>query len=615
MKKYLVRNGLIGTIADDVLGVQDAHTDNINSRLSAMIARPGFKCQSDDNFAVAWRAVPMIPSLYEVTCADLGVMVFPDYMVIDGGGVTLSGQETIDDGDILFVQIQKSLTYSSPGSFEDGHPIDPDTGIAPASGDNLLADYSVRLILSRFIDGTTLNSKTKPDPNLLTLGKLSRSGTVITFTDMRSDYGLQLVMSGYEKPFTGAVTGIEVHSLYHNDLLLERLAMYPTEQINTTSPASNQAANRLYLEIKWNRVADVVVYELRMTPITQHGARLNPMYHIIPGDLPGIKVSALIEVCEALEYEIGIRAVEDTPLRSKGPESTLMAIAGADLATLPMPPPSVSFGYLQGSVPNVVEIVTALPGIIRNPRGVQIFRAIGQPPLGGTLIEPTGRIIHDGPDGLFRFLIPEGEQCWFMVRSRGPGGVVSDCVVSETSFVGSPAGYPAETAGPEEIAIDIPISISCDYDETYLDWAYGFQLLRFLNPSATSALRHAIRRMEFHPTGCWFSGKSTGGTIELVVGDSINADTKLEFERSEFGWTRYDLASPPSIAPTASKYYCDDLRKSGEWETNIEAPAEFGVFVRFIPGGGSYSTSWNWALVGNLRVVLMRELGSAPISS
>lgn len=614
MKKYLVRNGLIGTIADDVLGVQDAHTDNINSRLSAMIARPGFKCQSDDNFAVAWRAVPMIPSLYEVTCADLGVMVFPDYMVIDGGGVTLSGQETIDDGDILFVQIQKSLTYSSPGSFEDGHPIDPDTGIAPASGDNLLADYSVRLILSRFIDGTTLNSKTKPDPNLLTLGKLSRSGTVITFTDMRSDYGLQLVMSSYEKPFTGAVTGIEVHSLYHNDLLLERLAMYPTEQINTTSPASNQAANRLYLEIKWNRVADVVVYELRMTPITQQGARLNPMYQIIPGDLPGAKVSALIEVCEALEYEIGIRAVEDTPLRSKGPESTLIAIAGADLATLPMPPPSVSFGYLQGSVPNVVEIVTALPGIIRNPRGVQIFRAIGQPPLGGTLIEPTGRIIHDGPDGVFRFLIPEGEQCWFMVRSRGPGGAVSNCVVSETSFVGSSAGYPAETAGPEEIAIDIPISISCDYGETYLDWENGFQLLRFLNPSATSTLRHAIRRMEFHPTGCWFSGKSTGGTIELVVGDNIDAETKLEFNKEDFSWTRADPL-PPTVAPTASKYYCNDLRKSGEWETNIEAPAEFGVFVRFIPGGGSYSTSWNWALVGNLRVVLMRELGSAPISS
>lgn len=607
MKKFLVRNGLIGTIADDVLGVQDAHTENIKGRISAMIARPGFKCQTDEDFEVTWKAVPMIPNLYEVICDHLGVMVFSDYVVVDGSGATMSGQHLLADGEHLFVQIQKSQTYSDPGSFEDGHPIDPDTGVAPASGDNLVASYAVSLVLSVAIS-------TKPDPDLLTLGKLSRVGSVITFTDMRSDYGLQLVMAGYDKPFLGIPTNLEVRSLYHNDLLLERLAMYPTEQVNTTSPASNQTANRLFFEVKWNRVTDAAMYELRLTPITQQGVRLNPMYHMVPADSPGARITALVEVCEALEYEIGVRALENTPLRTKGPETILGAIAGLDLATLPMPAPSVSFSYLQGSVPNVVEIVTALPGAIRNPRGVQIFRAIGQPPLGGTLIEPTGQIIYDGPDGTFRYLIPEGKQCWFMVRSRGPGGAVSNCVVSETSFVGSPPGYPAETAGPEEITIDIPISVSCNYSEIYLDWEYGFQLLRFLNPSATDTLRHAIRRLEFHPTGSWFTGKATEGTIELVVGDNINVETKLEFNRDDFSWTRADPL-PPSTAPTASKYYCDDLRKSGEWEANIEAPTEFGVFVRYISGGGSYSTSWNWTLAGNLRVILMRELGSAPVSS
>jgi len=606
MKKFFVRNGLIGTIADDVMGVQDALAENVMNRMTAMIARPGFKCRTDDDFTVSIRVVPPAPSnRYEITCANVGVMVFPDYTVIDGKGATLAGVVAIDPGETVFVQIRKTATYDKPGRFVPGHPVDPATGAPPVSGDNVIARYGAELLLTKAL-------ATKPDKETLTLGKYTLVDGKPVFSDMRGEYGLQLVMTGYDRPYTAQPSGLEVKSVTQVDLLKTRMALYPGDNVNVTSPASNQASNRLYWEIRWNRARDASYYELRLTPITNRGVRMYPMYHVVPDDVPGTKASTLIEVCEAMKYEIGVRAVENTPLRSKGPEITLEAVAGMDIATLPMPPPTVSFGYLQGSYPNVVEITTSMSQQVKPPNAIQIFRVEGVPPVGISITEPMGVLIHDGPDGTFRYVIPQGMQCWFIVRARGPAGAVSSCVMSETAFVGSSGGSSMEAAGPEEITIDLPISQECRYDDNNLDCTGGIQLLRFRNPISAGNRRYVIRRLEFHPAGSSHPVfKIQNDRLDLIVGSAIDAETRLVFSKEDFpsDW------NPWSAAPNADKYHCSRLRKSAEWPVNYDAPAEFGVFLKYTEGTGANASLWDLVLAGNLRIVLAKELQHAPVLS
>jgi hypothetical protein len=249
---------------------------------------------------------------------------------------------------------------------------------------------------------------------------------------------------------------------------------------------------------------------------------------------------------------------------------------------------------------------------VKPPNAIQIFRVEGVPPVGISITEPMGVLIHDGPDGTFRYVIPQGMQCWFIVRARGPAGAVSSCVMSETAFVGSSGGSSMEAAGPEEITIDLPISQECRYDDNNLDCTGGIQLLRFRNPISAGNRRYVIRRLEFHPAGSSHPvSKIQNDRLDLIVGSAIDAETRLVFSKEDFpsDW------NPWSAAPNADKYHCSRLRKSAEWPVNYDAPAEFGVFLKYTEGTGGNASLWDLVLAGNLRIVLAKELQHAPVLS
>jgi hypothetical protein len=441
MKKYIVNDGLISNISDDLTAIQECFLTNLQNSLRMFIKRTGIKITDINIFDFAQIAAE------EVQITNVGTIVWGDYEISSTPQtvtITYPGGWTWPAGQSYYVILSKGIITSELGSYEDGY----------GGVDN---NKFETIITTASLAGYPLN-----DNDNITIYKLTmnNTGTVELTEDYRNR--VSLIVYGQEDTVTTTTpTNVSVTSIFQRQLINESTGAWKT--VNQVSPHINTSTSRIYFRITWN--GNAPLYEVKMSPI------VDGQYPLEHADIKRIVSTkeAFIEATEGVEYSVSVRALDELHRPGTYSESTTL-IAGSDLlATKPSPP---AMAILNNQNPTVLSISIDAINPPPKPYFVQLFKISGMLPYSMSL-DP--QLIYEGGPGTIQcLLLPNEIEAVFKARVVGPGGICSEYVIDETGYNGSYYNVTPEDTLIVSYTISNSIAVTSGADEQL--WLMNFRI-------------------------------------------------------------------------------------------------------------------------------------------
>lgn len=423
-ERFVIEDGYVGDLAEDLARTQEAVCNNIQKRIYAMVSRTGIQMPSLDSFDI--ESVVCSPAGHseytiKVSLHKLAMVLFPDYVACDPDTLITSGEDPEISGDMrtstipvnVFVVLTRSPEYTNPGVWRPGYPED-----SPDQGENTMATLQMSLMLSL----EPINDATH-----ITLYELSVSGfTYEVLEDFRMVRSLAL-RSTPGRPKPDKVSGLTLQSISQAGVLHDSASL-GQHVFNTQSPHTNLYVNSFMMLVAWPTVGgdnNIWAYDLKVQPLsgaTQVPIGSMPLRYLIAAN-PGEEFhEALVPAAEGVKYEVSVRAIDVHFPRIPGDWSDPQAlIVGTDLVEDTPKAPSLTVAKLYESPPIYsvnVEVIEDPP----KPFFVQVFRrnASGQSaPIG------SGTLVYEGDAMNVRLIAGQGESPEFCARVVAPGGVCS----------------------------------------------------------------------------------------------------------------------------------------------------------------------------------------------
>lgn len=504
MIRFRAVDGLVSPIADDILAIQDAVQQNIADRLGVIVKKHGVKGTTNDSFDL--EVVYVGSDVFEITCSNIGPVVFGDYVYIAGDNRKLSTQATFASGATKYVYLVRDTEYSNDqeDNFKAGHPVDED-GNPPASGYNIESEEVLDMVMC---DASVL----PVDPVVL-IATVTRVGITeeATITDLRAKNALMLNAFGLTRPNVDAVQDMQLSCLYQHSII--RSQGLSSTDVNRTPSLTNMMSNRAFIEASWLPVDGVFGYQTRLQILDAQGRpQLKPIFEIVPNVTGVERVKTFLEAVNGLRCTVSVRTLSGNPNHDPGPWETQEFHTGApDLSgTNPIPAPELFVisihGENQGSAEqHLVEICATPSESTPEPHIIQIFKS-SSPSTEGSAGISDAAMIYEGDAPAFMYCIPEGEICYFTARTVC-SDYCSSFAISEQQYEGPMV---SENIEPEFV-LSVPIAIYRDTDDTI-----PFRILSFFPPAPYCRLK----TLRFVSNGTMLDTEDSLDTTlaELVVG-------------------------------------------------------------------------------------------------
>ncbi len=553
MIKYKVTDGLVSAISDDIDGIQNAVYQNIIDRLGIVIKKPGIKGSSIYSFELAWSYVGT--DVFEVTCSNIGPVIFGDYIYITDASDALSVQATFAVSETKHIYLKRTLVYTNDqeDNFKPGHPVD-ENGDPPASGYNIESEYVLELGLGAL-----------PDSQVIILGTITRDGDEATISSLLHKRALMLEDFALMRENTQRIQNLNVESIFQDNIIVAR-ALSDTG-VNRTPSRVNMTSNKLYLGLSWDFLEDTFAYQTRLQILNAQGYPvLKPSFSIIPQIKGEESIKTCFEVIEGVKYQVAVRSLSSNPNHDPGSWTTQEVYAGApDLSgNNPIPAPELSVVSIHGaasvsSVPHLVRISATPSESSPEPYFVQIFKM--PTPLQGNSIADDAKLIYEGNAPFFLYNIPEKEICYFAARTVCPGGLCSSTICVEDSYEGNTIESPAR-----EIDIQIPIAI----EKTYGD-SFPFRLFSFYPPTEG----YALTKLKFFSAGSVLFASGSGDKwIKVDIAFGRTSPEDFLFINGDVNGTRADTRYKLSLGQTRTYVFPTRTDPTDNMELTAE---EYGL--------------------------------------
>jgi len=530
MIRYRAENGLVSTIADDIVAIQDAVYQNIADRLGIIIKHHGIKGDITHSFDLSYTYMGGL-GVFRVECSSIGPVIFGDYIYIANQReeMNLSIQISFNPDETKTIYLKRSLSYSNDqeDNFKPGHPVD-ENGDPPASGYDIESQYVLELGLA--------DIGSLPTGQIIILGTITRNGTMATIVDQRRNSALSLNDFGLIRSNDAEIEDFQVIPLFQHSIIKSRAA--GNSSVNQTPSQVNMTVNRLYLETSWLPDEDAYAYQLQLQILDSQGrSSLYPTSEIVPHIDGADRISTYIEATAGVRYQVSARSLSSNPNHDPGPWATETVYAGVpDLTTAnAIPSPGIAVVSLHGdgetaTVNHMVEISATPSESTPEPYYIQIFK-LTSPLTGSVTVSNDAKLVYEGNAPSFLYAIPPGATLYFAARTVGPGNICSSMVCFEDGFIGSQIVEKI----PYDFVLDIPISIKWDMTTNPI------KLTNFYAPAPYCRLRKAT----FYSHGSLLvtAGDTTIG-IEIVIdkegsfpwldgvtnGKTANTDRKFKLE-------------------------------------------------------------------------------------
>jgi len=509
--KFVISDGYIGDVSEDITRVQDALCGNLQKRLHVMVENPGIQQAEEDSFGIhsaIIQATGVATYTVKVTLHNLAMTIFSDYIVADP---ILTGSEINPMISYDFTQsesfwqgyviLTREHVYSTPGTWRDGYPEG-----SPVQGDNLKDTIQLALVLS----DSPIN-----DASHITLYKINILPTTYAIlNDYRVEQSMALrrVTDTSQLP---VVTNIQLQSISHKGTLIESRGVRGDLVFNTRSPHTNLMANEYMLRITWNSVysdSNVWAYDVRVFP--QSGASQTPistmpMTYLVMGESGSTGHEILVPAAEGVKYQVKIRAIEKQHPRLAAEWSKAQFIVlGTDLLDgIPEPPALVVQRLYQD--PSIISVQITVTEEPPRPFMVQLFQRSGT--KSSTPAE-SSIVVYEGDPGQVQLVIGQDENPEYRARVVGPGGV-SSTPTDWTPVPIDPIG-PGNLYYAEKLQIAIPIMAKIVIDSSVTASGYSY-CAEFYPPTPGCY----VSDMSFVGTGCYYYHDISICTPELFTED------------------------------------------------------------------------------------------------
>lgn len=560
MRKFNAENGLVSIIASNINDMQEAVNANIYNRLQTILRTAGLKGSEEENFEIDWKHLYSGVGInrFEITCKNLGTVVFGDYMIIPSPNSDLSVELDFGTATNTFVYLTRSKLYTNDQSdnFKPGHPVDED-GNPPASGYNVESQDVLEL------HATTSDNLVLEE--VIPLVRLERDGAELTISeDLRGNHVLTLKDFGFYASCDDQVEDLAISTVHHLDLL--ETTHQTDGSVNVFSPVTNLSVNRAYFKLEWTELKDVFAYEVRLIAIDGDGNQVgHPRYEIFPALQPESHAVAHYPVTEGVKYRIAIRVLSDAPNHAPGPWYETEKIAGLSQvqeAREIIPAPTLEVRQIQGGegeefAPVLIGVRVVPDDATPSPYYVQIFESDMEPSQ-QIVSSQFGDLIYEGAPKMLRRALSESDAKYYAGRVVGPGGICSDTVAHSEGFNAPAYGYPEYM--PQEMVMVIPIASITDKNT-----AYPLQLCSFFPPEPGLRLKSAA----FNGTGTMIATSEylNPDPAEFVVAQLAFGDEDASFKEHTAGvealfdevvkWSTADSEFPEGQKMYVTQYGAD----------------------------------------------------------
>ena len=501
MRTYRAEDGLVSAIADDINEIQNAVYQNITDRLGIIVKNHGLKGSDAEDFSLAFHYVGI--NVFQITCSNIGPVIFGDYVCIAGGDEVLSVDSTFATGQTKVLYVKKSLLYSNDqeDNFLPGHPVDEDE-IPPASGYNIESEHILELGIS--------SSSTLPTEQIVIIATATRiNRDEIVFIDNRRSNSLAFNDFGLVQPNYEEIIGLQATPLLQDYIISSRSDQ--NEEVDKTPSHVNKSSNKVYAQVTWKPCDNTFMYQVRLQAIDDEGKKKGmPFFEIIP-HIEGVElIETVIEVIEGLRYNVSIRSLSSLLNQDPGPWASSCFYAGrpvGNLVDICVSPELAVFRLNATSdedyLPVVLQITAAVPSGAPFGSYVQIFKSITLP-ISGASSQADAKLIYEGDSPRFLYCIPEGETVYISTRLVIPGKICSKITAFDEPFYGNNVSEHV----PREYSISVPLSFIRATSQTF-----PYKLFGFIAPSPHSK----VRTMSFDSCGSYLNATADDPNLQCEI--------------------------------------------------------------------------------------------------
>lgn len=432
MEKYVIKDGLVRSLAEDANDILDKSLSNIRASLGVFVRRPGIKLSSINDFKIL---VELAAAQGKATLSGLNAIIFRD------------GTYCVPAAEVLVDYFSKaSPEYYRLAVLRKSFSVDLE-GVKTVIPE---------LVILRYDDTVAPALETSDIPLFL----IDISGGVVgnIVADYRLDNSILLV-GDCDTAAPDPPTNIEVTSVYQMQLLAQQGAA--KKYVNIDSPHTNKSVAQVFTRIVWESVnldTGILLYQVSMTPLSKSGIEM-PNLAIIENVLPdpGTKQhEILIPSAEAVKYAIRIRAIDDSFARNVGEWSDpIYTVVGTDLLDSRPAAPDITISKRDN--PTVLSINVSVASPPPEPYFIQVFKVI--PSFGSAPLRSD--LIYEGGPGTIQLLLTEDDvEVAIRARVVGPGGVCSEMEIDDGPYSGTYYSPSFGAAEPRDKIISIPVEVT-----------------------------------------------------------------------------------------------------------------------------------------------------------
>lgn len=408
MEKYVLEPGVVASLADDIMSVQEAHAANVDKRLRVLTRSPGILMDSADSYEL--KCIKVGTQLLLI-CRNASGVVWPDFqMSLPEEEITLKYQ--LGQSFKGYLLLIKRMHYEAPGEYAPNYHPEPGP-----QGDNTR---------SCVMQGLQLSTTESYGPHSIPLYELTidLGGAVEILWDLRSKNSFTLIQDEAVTP-PPAPRALEIHS---RTALSAEPGSSTAIASNTISSLANASASHVMLDVSWQPAqpeTEIWAYDVRCRPYKPSGEVSDTVIFrelILPRhDNAPYLVS--FPAVHGVRYCADVRSISIRANRLPGEWcSTGDILAGADLVFKRPAAPSLEIQRVLDD-PLIVNLRVEIEAGIPMPYKVQIFKR------SSTLFEIGYQeqvLVYEGLAGDMQIMAESSESPQFRARVVSPGMLCSE---------------------------------------------------------------------------------------------------------------------------------------------------------------------------------------------